>query len=97
MELVFGLELDGPALPLNAFPEGGIAYLGPQGLLRTLENHLGLSGHPTDNEYLRIEAFRQLLIPFLADEPQAFFADSFAADQFATAAAHRRRSAGTPG
>ena len=86
MELVFGLELDGPALPLNAFPEGGIAYLGPQGLLRTLENHLGLSGHPTDNEYLRIEAFRQLLIPFLADEPQAFFADSFAADQFATAA-----------
>ena len=86
MVIYFGLALDEEALPLPNHSTGGLHYLGPQGLLLFLESHLGLSGHPNDNEYLRIEQYRQALHRHISARPQAFYRASFEADQFATAA-----------
>lgn len=86
MILHFGMALDEEVLPLPEHSTGGSHYLGPQGLLAFLESHLGLAGYPRDNEYLRIEQYRQVLRRYLSENPQAFFGASFAADQFATAA-----------
>jgi len=85
MQIVFGLALDDSAFPLPATTTGNLLFLGPKGLLSLLENHLGLSGHSNDNEYLRVEQYRQALRAYLAERPDAFFGRSFAADQFATA------------
>ncbi len=85
MKIIFGLALTDPPLPPPPPTEGGKLYLGPNGLLRTLESLLGLSGHPADNEFLRIEEYRQALRHHLEQFPESFFAASFAADQFATA------------
>lgn len=86
MTIIFGLALDDPAHPLTGQTSGNVLYLGPHGLLQVLETHLGLSAPPRDIDYLRIEQYRQALRHYLDDQPQAFFAASFAADQFATAA-----------
>lgn len=85
MTIYFGLALDDPAQPLPHQGQGGVHYLGPQGMLFTLEAHLGLLGHPPENEYLRIEQYRQVLQAYLRDRSGAFFQTSFEADQFATA------------
>jgi hypothetical protein len=85
MKLIFGMALDEQPLPLPPGTAGGLTYCGPQGLLQTLETQLGLSGQPKDNDYLRIEEYRQALRQYLEQRPEAFFAASFAADQFATA------------
>ncbi len=86
MTIYFGLAFDEIPYPMPEQCTGGISYLGPQQLLLLLESHLGLSGHPPDNEYLRIEQYRQALSAHLRDESDAFFRASFEADQFATAA-----------
>ena len=85
MKIIFGLALNDPPLPPPSPTEGGTLYLGPKGLLYTLESLLGLGGHPADNEFLRIEEYRQALRRYLEQHPDAFFGASFAADQFATA------------
>jgi len=85
MRITFGLALDDPAQPQPLVPTAGATHLGPQGLLRWMETHLGLSGHPDDNEYLRIEQYRQALRRHLDADPEAFYRRSFEADQFATA------------
>ncbi len=85
MTIYFGFELGGLVYP-KPQKEVGVFYLGAQGLLQFLELHLGLSGHPNDNEYLRIEQYRQALIQHLALKPTAFYHASFEADQLATAA-----------
>lgn len=85
MKIVFGLALDDPHLPPPPLTDGGVHFLGPNGLLRTLESYLGLAGHPSDNDYLRIEEYRQALRRYLEQRPDAFFTASFIADQFATA------------
>ncbi|MCB0640176.1 MAG: hypothetical protein KDC44_00990, partial [Phaeodactylibacter sp.] len=85
MKLIFGLELDGPAFPPIPLHSGGLFKTGPKGLLNLLETHLGLAGHPNDEEYLRIHAFRQACLHYLNEKP-AFFQHSFQADPFATAA-----------
>ncbi|TAK43147.1 MAG: hypothetical protein EPO28_06380 [Saprospiraceae bacterium] len=85
MKLIFGLELDDLHLPGFSAAEGGVHYCGHKGLLHLLETHLGLSGHPDDIEYLRIEQYRQALQCHLKNYPGAFFQKSFEADQFATA------------
>ncbi|MFT6708710.1 MAG: hypothetical protein ACJATF_003573, partial [Flavobacteriales bacterium] len=61
MKLHFGLEFDNPV-----FPEAQKAtwQLGPKGLLKTLEIHCGLSGHPNNNQHLRIEEYRQAVLNF---------------------------------
>lgn len=86
MILYFGLALDESVHPLPSGTRGNTHYLGPNGLLHTLESHLGLSGHDNNIDYLRTAQYRQALSQYLADHPKAFFATSFAADQMATAA-----------
>lgn len=85
MIIYFGLELDDLVYPQAKTTEGGVHYFGPQGLLYMLESHLGLIGHPADNEYLRVEQYRQALRWHLEVNQEAFFGASFKADQFATA------------
>ncbi len=85
MTIYFGLALDDVVFPKTQQKSGAMHYLGPQGLLYTLESHLGLIGHPPENEYLRIEQYRQALQSYLHKHSEAFFRASFEADQFATA------------
>lgn len=85
MKIFFGLSFDDPVFPVLLSPSGGTQYLGQQGLLYFLEAHLGLIGHPSDNEYLRIEQYRQYLAIYLSENPNVFFVKAFEADQFATA------------
>lgn len=86
MTIYFGLSLDDSVYPLPAGTQGNVHYLGPHGLLHTLESHLGLTGHDNNIDYLRTAQYRQALNQYLAQYPDAFFAASFAADQMATAA-----------
>lgn len=84
MKIYFGLQLDDLVFPKSETTIGNTNYLGKQGLLVCLESHLGLSGHPNNNEHLRIEQYRQALQINLRNEPDAFYKISFEADQFAT-------------
>lgn len=86
MKIFFGLEFDELVYKEKLLTVGGLHYLGPKGLLYLLESHLGLTGHANDNEHIRIEQYRQCLQKHLAIQPSAFYADSFQADQLATAA-----------
>ena len=87
MIINFGLQLDDAAFPSPAQTSGGFVSLGPQGLLHTLEDFLGLGGYPTKNEHLRIEQYRQGLQQYLNQEEEAFFKRSFEADQLGCATA----------
>ena len=62
MQLTFGLHLDDLTLPRIEVPTGGSVICGPRGLLSILETHLGLTGHPDNIDYLRIEQYRQAMI-----------------------------------
>lgn len=84
MKIYFGLELDDLVFPKSKITEGNIQHIGKQGLLNLLEIHLGLVGYPNNNEYLRIEQFRQALTIHLRDHPDSFYKISFEADQLAT-------------
>ena len=90
MKLTFGLQLDDLTLPRIETPLGGSVIAGPRRLLSILETHLGLTGHPDNMDYLRIEQFRQALISMQQKDHQStgklFYARSFEADPFATAA-----------
>jgi hypothetical protein len=85
MKIFFGLELDDLVIPQPQNVEGGVHYFGPKSLLFMLESHLGLIGHPTNNEYLRIEQYRQAILRYLDKNDTPFYTASFNADQFATA------------
>ena len=85
MVIYFGLQFDEEVFPKTETIEGGVHYFGPQGLLFMLESHLGLIGHPTDNEHIRIEQFRQAIRAHLKRHPDAFYSRSYEADQLATA------------
>nr|HPH18668.1 hypothetical protein [Haliscomenobacter sp.] len=86
MNFIFGTALDNPSWPQPDFSKGGCLWHGPNMLLQWLEFHFGLAGHKNNNEHLRIEQYRQAIRAFLAKNPSPFFARSFQADQFATAA-----------
>lgn len=86
MVIIFGTAFDQSFFPVPQQTEDQNLYLGPMGLLNTLENHLGFSGHRNDIEFLRIEQYRQLILRHLQDQPRAFYVSAFQADQFATAA-----------
>jgi len=79
--LHFGCDFDGPTHAPVATGRAGEQYVGPRRLLLWLEAQLGLSGHPENTDYLRIELYRQAMATIEAP----FFAASFAADRFATA------------
>ena len=85
MHIFFGLALDDNAFPKSSQTQGGVAYLGPKGILYFLESHLGLVGYSNNNEYLRVEQYRQGIQLFLKNQVSPFFKASFEADQFATA------------
>ena len=85
MKVYFGLELDDLAFPRSYDTNGGIHYLGNQTFLTMLESHLGLAGHDPNNEYIRIEQYRQVLHRQLKRDPDIFYHASFAADELATA------------
>jgi len=85
MHIYFGLELNDSVYPKPTTTEGGVHYFGPQRLLEMLESHLGLIGHPNNNDYLRIEQYRQALIKHQKKSKTAFYKASFEADQLATA------------
>ena len=84
MIIYFGLQFDEEVFPKTKSPEGGVHYFGPQGLLFMLESHLGLIGHPTDNEHIRIEQFRQAIRTHLKNNADTFYSRSFEADQLAS-------------
>lgn len=86
MIIYFGLELDEMTYPLSQLSESGVHVFGTQDLLLMLESHLGLIGHPTNNQHLRIEQYRQALAKYLETYEDAFFRPSYEADQLATAA-----------
>lgn len=87
MLLYFGLALEEEPWRMPAPPWSGMFWVGPQGLLNVLESHLGLAGAQPLDEFLRIEQYRQLLSAHIGEHPDAFFAESFAADPLATATA----------
>ena len=84
--ITFGLRLDDVTFPAPN-TEGGQYRFGPKGLLRFLEGHLGLEGHVNRVEHIRTEQYRQALTLYVQSNPDAFFANSFDADQLACAEA----------
>ncbi len=87
MNIIFGLELEELVYPAHETSEAGTHYVGEQGLLSLLETHLGLTGYPTNNEYLRIEQYRQAIEIYMDSVEICFFQASFEADPLATAGA----------
>lgn len=87
MEVFFGLAFDDTPLTETPANKGGYLVLGPVGMLYYLESQLGLIGLPQNNDYLRIEQYRQAILLHLEQNPTAFYKASFHSDQFATAAA----------
>jgi ATP-dependent helicase/nuclease subunit B len=86
MKLYFGLTFDDSYHPAPSYTKGGVYYAGPKGLVQILEAHLGTPRINTNNDYIRIEQYRQALLAYLQTEATPFFDTSFEADQFATAA-----------
>ena len=86
MQLGCGLSLDDEVFRHEVPPYGGIVYACPKKLLMLLEEFFGLSGAQAVDEYLRIEQYRQVIEADLRQHPDRFYAASFQADSFATAA-----------
>ena len=87
MKIHFGLTYDESYTPLSTSTEGGVYYVGPNGLLRLLESQCGIPV-PADNvEHLRIEWYRQAIQRYLEIHPDPFFKNSFRTDQLAVATA----------
>ena len=79
-KIIFGLSLDA-----SSFHEKeGVYFFGQKELLRWLEQHFGLAWPMKNYSWLRSAFFRKLLITFLAENPNAFFKDSFDVDSYGT-------------
>ncbi len=87
MQIHLGNQFDGQVFSPTHSASGGQIFCGEKKLLAFLETQLGLSGYPANTDYLRIELYRQSLGQHLTESPNAFFAQSFDADRFATATA----------
>lgn len=87
--LYFGADLDEQVYaPSRITPpenEIGVFYLGYHKLLHCFETWMGLSCQATNNEFLRVEHYRQAIIKFLEIYENPFFKTSFLADPLATA------------
>lgn len=87
-KIIFGLHLGDQQLPrFSKEITGGVHLLGPAGLLQYLEKRLGLTGHPSNNDHIRTEQYRQALNLCVETEAANCFHRSFSADPFATATA----------
>jgi len=83
--IYFGLQLDQTSYTnLEAFDFGDVV-VGPIGLLKLLESHIGNVGYEDDVEYLRIEAYRKALKNALETNDTLFYAASFKINEFAVA------------
>ncbi|MCB0661950.1 MAG: hypothetical protein KDC24_04375 [Saprospiraceae bacterium] len=83
MEVIFGLKLDeSPYVHQNGGEE--ILVCGPSKFVAWLERWEGLSVPDEDQEFLRLEKFRQHLQVFLDNSPDSFYKASFLADPFGT-------------
>lgn len=84
MKLVFGWELDGAAYPeIAAGRDGlGVGIVGPNGLMDILERWLGLGGPPVP---VVLRVAQHLARVQAASPDEAFYAQSFAVDSWATA------------
>ncbi len=85
MQLTFGLHLDDRYFPFTEDTFHGHVLAGPNTLLQTLEEYLGLAGIPENINHIRIEQFRQALLMHSEKSETPFYQKSFDADQFATA------------
>jgi len=82
MIVYFGLEFDATVYPK---PQNGEYFVGSKGLLHLLETWCGLSGHPNNDQHLRIEQYRQAAIAYANENPTVFYKASLDADQLGTA------------
>ncbi len=81
MTLHFGLRFDDLVHQSNKTD----LTVGPKKMLALLETWLALAGNNEDNEYLRVERYRQALKQLQRQKSSVFYAASFAADAFSTA------------
>lgn len=93
MILHFGTDFDGIVYTHLTSARAGETWIGPRKLLQWLERQLGMSGYADNTDYLRIELYRQAMGQYLAEceqqpllQPLPFYAASFGADRFASAA-----------
>lgn len=87
IKIWLGLQLSPDShLPLNNAAELGQQCFTPRAFIQWLEGYYGLQHPIGDIEHLRIEQYRQLCSSYLEANPKTFFALSFRADQWATAA-----------
>jgi len=86
MHLIFGLQLDGQIVPKPRPGKEGTRVVGPNGLVQIFESYLGLTGHPTDEEHLRIVQYRSALRKCAEEHNEAFYSTSLQADGMGTAA-----------
>ncbi len=84
MTIFFGLEFDDQVYP-SATEQPTTVYLGPKRLLQWLETQFGLVGYANNNDYLRVEQYRQAIVLHLKETPTPFYKKSFEADPFGTA------------
>jgi hypothetical protein len=86
MTIWLGLQLTHDAyLPQRHRPSVGQLYFSPRAFVQWLESFYGLN-HPSGAiDFLRGEQYRQLCTVYVQEYPDVFFANTFAADQRATA------------
>ncbi len=60
-------------------------HVGAKGFLNHLETIFGMAGDADDNEYLRIERYRQAILTHLKSNTNTFYEKSFEADAFGVA------------
>lgn len=87
MILKFGLEFDEKVFDKHSEQtDGGTYIVGTNGLLELLEKYTGTLGPTTENNFLRIEQYRQSIKETLAKDDDVFYNKAFRADELATAA-----------
>ncbi len=87
MKIHFGLEFEEVVfLPEKIEETKGVFVLGKLGILSLLEKFAGLEASSGNQDFLRIEQFRQAIQAELTDNPESFYKTSFEADGLATAA-----------
>ncbi len=86
MVVFFGLEFDENVYDSdNVSTNSGIIYVGKKGFLAILEKYCGTEGPATENNFLRIEQYRQAVKDVTKSDAQPFYRTAFQADELATA------------
>jgi ATP-dependent helicase/nuclease subunit B len=83
MTIHFGIAFDDIVFNPEKNNEN-VTFVGSKGFLNLLETWLGLSGDADENEYLRVERYRQAILKHLESTSDVFYKKSFEADAFST-------------